>query len=643
MNQGKIIWVFFVSCLVVLLLVFGDEIFGRGYLVKQSFDLPANGRAIHTTKPLDPSQVYTIEISSRYNLRELKQVQLRKLKPESEIFGPGGVELEKAKKKLEQENQNFENKRREIQAHKQELAGKKEILEVLERKGQENERKAQSLRGTTSYWDVLGESVEINEEIENTKKEIKELEVKIRAFGIPKQVFEIKRQELEKEKQKLRLTQDSDALLELSQKQEELLNEVKNLESQREGVESAEQDLQEKIERFKKEKVEFEALKKQNSNWQIDSRSFSPPAIFETISKEGTTLYTNIRQGSHDFRDLFDRLEASAVLFDEQPLQVKFTYPEKEWADYLDTLGFSLRGQGRPLTLRLAGDFSKQISWAKVTISSPRWQWKRKVAAGGVGLVLLSLLLPTWRERRKLSKERKMLARLQIQEELRLHHEWEKEERRIRAEIEEEETRKRQEREKEEERQRKERYAKEAQNRCEQNLFFAVRNWRYRVELEPNFFDPEYRKNLAKTKRNEILNELKEEWFQEYRQVMYNKELLTRLEQEAPRVLEWLNLRNQAVFEAERLAVTKHKPNPEEWREKQLWWERIKAEDELAKLSVVGKSKELKFEFKNQKFKEIDLREDLEDYQKDELKQLWQDITGLEDKDNGDGKEPQIL
>lgn len=321
MNSPKILWNFIVSCLAVwlsVILAFGDESIDQEYLVKESFDLPTTGQASRTTKPLDPAQVYTIKIYSRYNLRPLKQVSLKKIRPEGEVF----------KTNILSEIKEFDDEKNDYNAKLQKLFSKRqELLTPIEPENHNyDEAKKHEL-----------ESVE--RELENLKESQKQFEKK-------KNKFELKKQS-------------------------------------------------------------FEKIKKQNPGWQLNY---------------------GIAPGPNDFPELFDyQLAASAILFNENPLIVKSAHPDdkNEQKEYLDTLVFSLRGQGRPLALRLVADFSSLIGFLKVEVFSPAaakvalWQvmkaalWLVGIGAG-IGVIFLSLTWPTWNKKRQLAEERKMLARFGI-------------------------------------------------------------------------------------------------------------------------------------------------------------------------------------------------------------------------------------
>lgn len=565
MNSKKILWVFVVSCLVVLPLVLGCEFIGGQYLTQESFDLSVKGQKVHTSKPLDPSRVYIIKIYSRYNLSPLKEVHFKKLKTESEVFNPSI--LSKVKE--------FKNRKNYYDQKLKDLFTKRQKLLEVAAKEDYGPYKEPAFS-----------------ELKSIEKELENLDLSRKYFEKEKLEFENKRQL-------------------------------------------------------------FEKFKAQNPSWQLnlneepkEEDSFAP--VPYPIDPGSVTAKYEVVKFQELRRTLFDYYNGSAVLFNSEPFVSYLLDPSQppllpSPPAYTPELYFELRGKGKPLSIQLAGDFSNQIGRVKTEIYLPSWWHKWAWSGGVVALMLLGWLGPMLEHQIKQIQEKRRLEQLRKREETKAKQEREQEEttQRLKRDDERREFRRQQEaleRIEEEQRQRL-----EQEQEKEKLLVAQVKALRRRVEHEPNIFNEDYRKAYAKNKTAEVLKEHRQEWLNGHNALMYNEELASRIKEEAPEVLQWFRLRNEIIYEAERLAVTKHKPNPEEWRQKQLWWERIKAEDELAKLSVVGKSKELKFEFKNQKFKEIDLREDLEDYQKDELKQLWQDITGLEDKDNGQGKEPQVI
>lgn len=745
MNLQKVLGSFIVFCLMVVFLsrlVFSDELAGQSYkdyLVKESFNLTTNGQTSRTAKSLDPAQVYTIKISSRYNLHSLKAINLKKLKSEGEIFEPNiSAKTEEFTKRQEDfttklqtlyskrkylltptEVENYKSTKdsaRELEAIDGELKDLEESRKRLEEEQNKFKLKRQTfekIKNQNSGWQLdynipdspehdlfhyqTASAILFNDNLLRVKtaypeyysdyiyalvfslrgqgrpltlrlasdfssrlgflqveisspaaSEIRKPEVRsplvakaagsadlplpiglLKVIGVGLGTGAIflslaglawnKKRKLVKEREKLKRLQ----ILEKPHLAE-AEKEIKRLKAELERKDKQEQERRAE-EKRKRRELESQTGEQKWSEEKILEFSLTPN--LETFTSEPLPKeewFKIVISGIYKYHTgiindyickadaCYDSKETKNLIYPYQGIffDLKKTSAMPIIEDrHLHQYTFAYCGTGNKLSILL----------------KPARGYQKTSGSLSVKIVLFpeeTSRIKQEREKQKLKEQEREqmlteeqqveeLTRQQKQEDLRLEQE---------------------------------RLAQEAEQKHEQELFNIVRYWISRVELEPNFFNPEYQKNLAKTKRSEVLNKLKEEWFTEYRLVIYNQELLTRLQQEAPQVLEWLRLRNEVVFEAERLEVTKPpRMTTEEFRDKEIKKIATKAKDDRAKLLEVGKNKEVLLELKYQKFKEIDQREDLDDEQKDELKQVYQNITELSLEDNNNGQEPQVI
>lgn len=97
--------------------------------------------------------------------------------------------------------------------------------------------------------------------------------------------------------------------------------------------------------------------------------------------------------------------------------------------------------------------------------------------------------------------------------------------------------------------------AREAERKRKEDLVRRATVRQQATHLERNFLDPAYREAYARVHCQQLLGDLKEEWFKDYQSVINDHDFLSLLHQEYPEVLEFLEARLETVRIAERLAV----------------------------------------------------------------------------------------
>lgn len=234
--------------------------------------------------------------------------------------------------------------------------------------------------------------------------------------------------------------------------------------------------------------------------------------------------------------------------FQIEGTNLKATYTNETSDGYISHLEFVYRGTGKPITIGLANNHSKEIVQANVTIRSEGWYeavfreylkpfWERYDIHIISTLLIVPGLYYLWiyfLRRRQHIRVFEKKAELKKQSLVLNSHTKSLE---LMREIDKKAQQK----------------ADELMQRNYDELQARVVFWRTRAYTESYFLNPDLRKNFVFANRERILTELEPLWSDEMMEIAQDLTLVKQLQEHEPGVLQWLQARHEVIGMAHKL------------------------------------------------------------------------------------------